>query len=169
MMLVTVGSSPFPFDRLLRAVDNWRVEEEVVVQHGPSAIRPRHARCIDYLSFDELGELVRGARVVVMHAGVGSILTVLAEQRQPVVVPRQRSFGEAVDDHQVAFARRAHELGLVTLVEDIERLPRAVEDRAPASEQLPPGHSPIEAELRRYIEQTVGLPARRTLAESREQ
>jgi UDP-N-acetylglucosamine transferase subunit ALG13 len=76
------------------------------------------ATCVDFLSFDEMVAHVDRARVVVTHAGVGSILLALSRFRRPVVVPRLRRFGEAVDDHQVPLGRRLDEQGLVTFVED---------------------------------------------------
>ena len=97
-------------------------EEDLVVQHGASAVRPRHAECVDFLDYDEFVGPHRQARVVVTHAGVGSVMTALAHGRRPLVVPRRVDFGEAVDDHQLTFARRADELGLVTLVEDVSDL-----------------------------------------------
>ena len=58
------------------------------------------------------------ARVVVTHAGVGSIMTALTLGKQPIVVPRQKRFHEAVDDHQLALARRLDKAGLVVLTEE---------------------------------------------------
>jgi UDP-N-acetylglucosamine transferase subunit ALG13 len=121
MIFVTVGTNEARFDRLLRATESLRGDEEIVVQHGPSDVRPAGATCVDYLEFDAMVEHVDRSRVVVTHAGVGSILLALSRGRRPVVVPRRRSFGEAVDDHQVPLARRLAELGLVTVVEDPER------------------------------------------------
>jgi UDP-N-acetylglucosamine transferase subunit ALG13 len=156
MIFVTVGSSTIPFDRLLRAIDRLDVDEEIVVQRGASRIRPRRAGCVDFLEFDEFVELVRSARVVVTHGGVGSIMVSLGEQRHPLVVPRRRAHGEAVDDHQVPFARRAHELGLVTLVNDVDDLEHAIADHPSEGTALSPLQSPIEAELRSYIVECVG-------------
>jgi beta-1,4-N-acetylglucosaminyltransferase len=124
-ILVTVGTNEAPFDRLVRSSSALR-GESVVVQHGASKIRPVGARCVDYLPHDAFDELVRHARVVVTHAGIGSVATALAHGRRPVVVPRLRRYGEAVDDHQVHFAARLHEAGLVTMVEDLDRLPEIV-------------------------------------------
>lgn len=118
MILVTVGTNEASFDRLLRAFEARPHSEELLVQHGPSSVRPPGARCVEFLSYEELADAVRRARVVVTHAGVGSIMTVLANGKRPVVVPRLRRFGEAVDDHQVALGRRLHAAGMVTLVED---------------------------------------------------
>jgi UDP-N-acetylglucosamine transferase subunit ALG13 len=108
MIFVTVGTNEARFDRLLHAFEWGPLDEELVVQHGPSPIRPRGATCVDYLPYDELGATVRRARVVVTHAGVGSIMTALANGKRPVVVPRLRRFGEAVDDHQMQLGLRLH-------------------------------------------------------------
>lgn len=125
MIFVTVGTNEARFDRLVRAVEALGGPEELVVQHGPSPVRPSGATCVDYLSFEDLTEHIRRASLVVMHAGVGSILAALANGVRPVVVPRLKRFGEAVDDHQLMFGRRAHAEGLVELVEDPDALPEA--------------------------------------------
>jgi UDP-N-acetylglucosamine transferase subunit ALG13 len=126
MIFVTVGTNEAPFDRLLAAFEAGVGDEELLVQHGPSRIRPAGATCVEFLSYDELVEAVARARVVVMHAGVGSIMTALGNGKRPVVVPRLRRFGEAVDDHQLSLGRRLHESGLVTLVEDPGDVPAAL-------------------------------------------
>jgi len=122
-VLVTVGTSEAPFDRLLRAVDRLELAgERVVVQHGVSAVRPARAQCVDFLPFNELDRLTQSARVVICHAGVGSIAQALAHGRRPIVIPRLHRFGEAVDDHQVLFAHRLQEAELATVVEDLAQL-----------------------------------------------
>lgn len=156
MIFVTVGSSTIPFDRLLRALDDVNMDEPLVVQHGASTIRPRRADCVDFLDYETFIELVRGARVMITHAGVGSIMTALSERKRPIVVPRRSAYGEAVDDHQVGFARRAGERGLVTLVEEADLLVCAIADHVSAGAILTSSRSEIEVELRSYIEQCVG-------------
>jgi UDP-N-acetylglucosamine transferase subunit ALG13 len=126
MIFVTVGTNEAPFDRLLLALDRLPGGEQLIVQTGASRIRPERAFCVEQLPFDAIAEHVRRARVVVMHAGVGSILVALSNGKRPVIVPRLARFGEAVDDHQVAFARRFAAAGLVSLVEDEQSLPAAV-------------------------------------------
>lgn len=122
MIFVSVGTNEARFDRLLQAVEAFDASDELVVQHGPSPVRPRGATCVDYLSFEEMTDHIRRARVLIMHAGVGSILAALGNGARPLVVPRLKRFGEAVDDHQVAFGRRLHAEGLVEFVEDPEGL-----------------------------------------------
>lgn len=114
MIAVVVGTNGAPFDRLLRALDHLSPGEEVVVQRGLSHVSPAGATCTRFFSFAETQELMRAARVVVTHAGVGATLAAIGEGHRPIVVPRRRAFGEAVDDHQVSFAQRLDAAGLVT-------------------------------------------------------
>ena len=122
VILVTTGTNGAPFDRLLREVESARRPEPVVVQHGPSPLRPANATCVDYVSYEELARLVQEARTVVAHGGVGSILVALANGKRPIVAPRLARFGEAVDDHQLELGRKLDAAGLVTLVEDPAQL-----------------------------------------------
>ncbi len=127
MIFVTVGTNEARFDRLLHAFDSGPPDEELLVQHGPSPVRPPGATCVDYLAVRRACGAVRRARIVVTHAGVGSIMTALANGKRPFVVPRLRRFGEAVDDHQMQLGRRLHEAGLVTFVERPEDLRAALD------------------------------------------
>jgi UDP-N-acetylglucosamine transferase subunit ALG13 len=126
VIFVTVGTNEARFDRLLEAVAALHTDEELVVQYGASRVRPSNAELHDFLPFERMVELIRGARVVVTHAGVGSIMVALAHGKRPVVVPRRRSYDEAVDDHQVAFGRRFAAAGLVTYVESPGQLEPAL-------------------------------------------
>jgi beta-1,4-N-acetylglucosaminyltransferase len=152
VIFVSQGTSD-PFDRLLRAAELLAGDEELVVQCGKSAVRPAGATCFDFASFERVLELMRDARVVVTHAGVGSIMAARAVGKRPVVVPRLRRFGEAVDDHQVALGRRLHAIGLVTLVEDVAGLPAAVLEEQ-AFERTSAGGALVE-ELRGFLAAAV--------------
>ena len=156
MIFVTVGTSEDRFDRLMTAVSALERTERLLVQTGASDIRPSGATCLDFLPYDELAEYVRTARVVVTHAGVGTVLTALIAGKRPIVVPRLRRLGEAVDDHQLAFARRLAGAGLVTLVEDVSELGAAVAAAAPGATRLQTRGGPLAQELATLIELEVG-------------
>jgi UDP-N-acetylglucosamine transferase subunit ALG13 len=151
MILVTVGVSNLPFDRLVAAVDDLATEgEPVVAQYGAARVRPQRAVCFDYLPFVELEEWVSKARVVVCHAGIGSVAMCLSTGMHPVVVPRVKRLGESVDEHQLTFGRRLGELGLATVVEDVSELGRAV--RTVPESQPRTGLSPqLADELLAYV------------------
>jgi beta-1,4-N-acetylglucosaminyltransferase len=155
MILVTVGSSTIPFDRLVRAVDGLEADEPVIVQRGPSAVRPAAARVVDFLPMHELTELVREARVVITHGGVGTILLALTNGTRPYVVPRSRAHGEGVDDHQLESARRFAAAGLITLVEDPADLPVALAGGGSSEFTAPDGEPALVTELREYVTEAL--------------
>jgi UDP-N-acetylglucosamine transferase subunit ALG13 len=159
MIFVTVGTNETPFDRLLLALERLPAGERLVVQAGASQVRPRGAECVEELPFEALAEYVRRARVVVTHAGVGSILVALTNGKRPVIVPRLEKLGEAVDDHQVVFARRFAEAGLATLVEDVDELPAAVVSVPELALRNGLGLGPdlrLTTELSEYMRTTIG-------------
>jgi UDP-N-acetylglucosamine transferase subunit ALG13 len=156
VIFVTVGTNEARFDRLLSALEELPAETELFVQHGPSPVRPAGATCTDYLGFDELVEKMRQARAVVTHAGVGSVLTALLSGTRPIVVPRLQRFGEAVDDHQLHFGRRAESAGLVTLVEDTAELGRAIGRYEQSPPSPPRPDERLIADLRGFLAQAVG-------------
>jgi UDP-N-acetylglucosamine transferase subunit ALG13 len=154
MIFVTIGTSE-PFDRLLNAVDELATDELIVAQVGRSRMWPRRAQCHEFLSFDEVDEFIRRARVVVAHAGVGSVLTAARAGHIPIVATRLRRYGEAVDDHQVPFARRLAANGVVRWVEDLAHLAEAVV-HAPRTEPVARGPSALAVDLRGYLSAILG-------------
>jgi UDP-N-acetylglucosamine transferase subunit ALG13 len=161
MILVTVGTNEQPFDRLVRAAARLGGSEELVVQYGSSAVEHGLGTWIDFMSFDELVAHIGDARVVVCHAGVGSIIVARRCGKTPIVVPRRLHLGEAVDDHQVTLARRLEAGGLVKLVDDERELPGAValdaalEVGGGAKGDALPGADALTRDVRTYLERLV--------------
>jgi UDP-N-acetylglucosamine transferase subunit ALG13 len=156
VIFVTVGSSGLPFDRLLREIERIAADDELLVQHGPSQIKPRNAHCVPFMHFAELERTVASARIVITHAGAGSILLSLMNRKRPIVVPRNSRYGEVVDDHQEHFAERLARDSLVTLVLEPADLARVVAeqkgDDAPAEARA---GTALESELRGYFRQKL--------------
>ena len=135
------------------------LHERLVIQHGHSSpIQPPHATLVDFMSFEDMVETIRSARLVVTHAGVGSVMVALANDRRPIVVPRRKSFGEAVDDHQLQLGRRFAQGGMVTLVETQEALADAL-GREQATMRSVSSSSSLTADLRGFIERAIGGPS----------
>jgi UDP-N-acetylglucosamine transferase subunit ALG13 len=142
MIFVTVGTSRWPFDRLVWAAGKLGTSEPVFAQCGATLLRPQSVECVDRLTPAECEQLVREARVVVTHAGIGSIASCIQHGRRPVVVPRLRALGESIDDHQLPFARRLADLELVTIIEDVTLLQDVI-----ASAKTRQGRSGLSREL----------------------
>lgn len=120
LLLVTVGGDHHPFDRLMRWVEDWLVDEgdrvRCVVQSGP-ARPPANAESLPYLDHQDLLALMSEARAVVSSGGPATLSEARRLGHRPVAVPRLATLGEVVDDHQRSFTRRLHELGLVVQAE----------------------------------------------------
>jgi UDP-N-acetylglucosamine transferase subunit ALG13 len=158
VIFATVGTNETPFERLVSAVADIPGEEELIIQTGHCTTRPARARCVDFLSFEEMLDHVRRSRVVVCHAGVGSIMMSLMAGRRPIVLARRVALGEAVDDHQVALARRLGDAGLVVVANGPVDLPAAVADDGvlePFDANVP---TDLARDLREYLESSVRHP-----------
>jgi UDP-N-acetylglucosamine transferase subunit ALG13 len=130
-VFVTVGTDHHPFDRLVRWVDGWlrnggSRRARCLVQTGCS-VQPEVADAVDFLTYDEMRRTVQEAAAVVTHGGPGSISLSVALGRRPLVVPRRKSLGEHVDDHQLAFTRRIAAQGKIELAEDEAQFHAALE------------------------------------------
>ena len=131
MIFVTVGTHEQPFERLIQYIDGLKGEgtlsEEVVLQTGYSAYEPRHCKWSKFFPYSEMEARIREARIVVTHGGPSSFIPALQLGKIPVVVPRQKKFGEHVNDHQVKFCNAvANRYGNVIVVEEVSDLRRVL-------------------------------------------
>lgn len=128
LVICTVGTDHHPFDRLVRWCDTFAAAHPaaaVFVQHGESA-PPQVAAGEAYWEKDQLAQLLSGAHVVISHGGPGSIGDARRSGTRPIVLPRDPSLGEHVDDHQIRFVARLATGGLVVAVSSEAELHQAV-------------------------------------------
>lgn len=129
MIFFTLGTEKYPFWRLVEAAERLaqlRPEERIFVQIGNHPQPPRGCDWVRFLAFEEFDRCIERARVVVSHAGAGTILTCAMRGRVPLVLKRERARGEHVDSHQSQLARRMSELGRIVLAESTEELIAAI-------------------------------------------
>ena len=159
MILFTIGTSE-PFDRLVEVADAVAeaCDERVVVQGGRSRSRLERAELVEFLPYDELLRLVAEARVVVTHAGAGSVLLAAGNGKRPVLVPRLRRHREAIDDHQVGFAQRLAVLGLALAVADPADLPEVLRTLPDEATRPRVQTESLAAVLRAYLAERLGSP-----------
>lgn len=147
VIFVTVGTTHFPFQRLLDALPSLPLGE-VVVQHG-SASPPRGVRhATPFMDFGDVLEHFHAADAVVTHAGVGTILCARRAGHVPIVVPRQRRYGELVDDHQAELTRALEERHAVVAVWDTDRLAAALHSVPRRGSGPPVPCSPLAGKVR---------------------
>jgi UDP-N-acetylglucosamine transferase subunit ALG13 len=162
VIFVTVGTQ-FPFDRLTAAVDAWagvRPEKpDVVAQVGAGRMDFRHIACVRSLDGAEYSALLARSRLMVAHAGIGSILSATDRGIPVVVLPRDDKRAEHRDDHQIQTARQLERMGLVTVAWSETELPALIERElaTPASARQPrKRNTELVDFLRNCLKDTLG-------------
>ena len=151
MIFVTVGSAQYPFDRLMSALNQFSVQD-LVVQHGPAAAPRDVKEAHRWLTFDQVLRFMGEADTVIGHAGAGTILCAANMGHVPVVMPRLKRLGEAVDDHQVELAMAFERTERVTVVWDAatlsDRVSRSPKPSLPLTSSDPGLQVAVRAALR---------------------
>lgn len=157
MIFVTVGQV-FPFDRLIRTVDQWasrRGRSDLFAQIGNGEYEPQHMRWRRRLSPSDFVGCAREAKAIVAHAGMGTVLTAIDLRRPLVVMPRRAGLREHDTDHQLATARYLAAHGHVAVAFDEDQL-TALLDRIDCLEPCETGTTPeagrLIAAIRDFIE-----------------
>ncbi len=120
MIFVTVGTHEYPFNRLIRAADELAglTKEEVVIQTGSGTYLPQTAKHFNLVTRVEMESWLSQARVIISHAGAGTIIFSLKFKRKMVLIPRLAAFGEHMNDHQLQLAHTMERRGYAVVVSD---------------------------------------------------
>ena len=146
MIFLTVGTQG-PFDRLIKAVDEWCAhggKPEVFGQIGALShanYRPKNFECVERLAPDAFDHQFSQAELIVSHAGMGSIISALQAGKQIVIMPRRTHLREHRNDHQVATVQKMADRSGVHVAADeseiAERIEQALERIAtPANQRI---------------------------------
>lgn len=98
MILITVGTQEHKFDRFFNIIDEINFNEEVIIQCGETKYTNSKYKVSPY--YDNYLELVKKAKVIITHGGVGSIMEGLEEKKKVIAMVRKEEFLEHVNDHQ---------------------------------------------------------------------
>jgi len=119
MILYTLGTASFPFDRavswLKELLEKEIIVEPVLLQHGITSVAKSSHPLLKSeisLSRNEMHEAVKRASLVISHAGQGSTRMLAEMGARFVLLPRLKRYGEHIDDHQLLFARAVEKFGI---------------------------------------------------------
>ena len=132
MILVTVGSQKFQFNRLLKKIDELIeqkiIKEPVFAQIGVSDYKPKHYEYADFLPQEELNKKIAECEMLITHAGTGVIINALKRSKKVIATPRLAKYGEHVDDHQIQLIAQFNELNFIEPCYEIEDLEKIIKD-----------------------------------------
>lgn len=126
MILVTVGTQKFPFNRLLKKVDEL-VEEKIITdkvfaQIGQSTYKPKNCKWVDFLEERAFNELIQSCDILITHGGIGTITKGLIMKKKIIIVPRMKEFHEHVDNHQIEIGDEFSKMRYTMTCKDIDQL-----------------------------------------------
>ena len=131
MLFLTVGTQ-FPFDRLVKAVDDafndGLIDEEVFAQIGESSYRPRNFESVASLGKKLFDKYMKESSSIISHAWMGTITMALDNHKPLLAMPRLKKYGEVVNNHQVAIAKKFEELGHILVAYQEKDLPEKVKE-----------------------------------------
>ena len=124
MIYVTTGTHPDPFDRLIAPMEEFAAstDEEVTIQAGTSEVPVHAAKRLGFVPWEDSLKYISAARVVVSHAGTGTLIDAIHHNVPLIVMPRLARHGEVANDHQLEIASRLNEQGRITLVNTAQEL-----------------------------------------------
>ncbi len=129
MIFLTVGTQ-FPFDRLVRTIDDLVGEgvvfDTVFAQIGNSAYAPRNFEAVASLDKQTFDEQFAKASAIISHAGMGTVAMAMDLGKPLLAMPRRPEFGEVVNDHQEALAVKFALSGYILLALNEKELPEKV-------------------------------------------
>ena len=130
MIFLTVGTQ-FPFDRLVKAVDEVvgknGFDEQVFAQVGADSYRPKNFESVPELEKAMFDRHLGQADSIISHAGMGTIAMALESRKPVLVMPRLRERGEVVNNHQLAIAGKFEEQGYILVAHGPEDIPVKME------------------------------------------
>jgi len=131
MIFITLGTQDKHFDRLLNAVYKLETDEKIVAQIGSTEFKsskPEEKFEIHkFLSNEEFEKYMDEARVVITHAGVGTIVYGLKKHKKMIVAARLKKYGEHVNDHQLQILQTFASEGYIIPLENFDDLPKLLE------------------------------------------
>ena len=123
MIFCTIGTQA-PFDRFLKIVDEVAadIDEEIIAQVYKSRYVAKNIKTVDFLPPDKFHELFCSARMIIAHAGMGTIISAMQQKKPIIVFPRIAKLGEHRNEHQLATAEKMKELGYVYVANNADEL-----------------------------------------------
>lgn len=123
MIFVTVGTQ-LPFPRLVREMNRiaGSLCEPVIAQTCDDLEDYPNLIVEPYMNSERYNDVIEQARIVVAHAGIGTVLAARQARVPVILVPRRAALGEHRNDHQQGTLRQLLGREGITGVWDVSKL-----------------------------------------------
>ncbi len=124
LILVTMGTNDYPFDRLYRYIKNdplyFDDNCEWFIQTGTCHVEEPPATGVveKLIPREDMERLVKRSALVISHCGIGSLNLMLQYRKRVIFVPRVAKHNEFSDDHQLQIAREIKNIRMSVVFPD---------------------------------------------------
>jgi UDP-N-acetylglucosamine transferase subunit ALG13 len=130
LIFVALGTHELPFTRLLKEIEilkkNGAIKEEVIIQTGHTPFKSEVLTIKPFLKFDEMEKLFDEARIVITHAGAGSMINAIKKGKKVIAAARLKKYNEHNDDHQLELIEEFTNAGYILSWAENENLEEVI-------------------------------------------
>ena len=127
-ILVTIGSmKEKKFTRLFNIIDELCEENiidknNVIAQVGFDGYKSKNFKTFDMISDKSFKKIINECDLIITHAGTGTVISCLKQNKKVIVFPRMSKFNEHYDDHQLELCNIFTKLNYVLCAKDKNEL-----------------------------------------------
>ncbi len=123
MVLVTLGTQTQKFERLLKAIEESSLNDEIIVQAGGSSdFLSKKMQIMKFINYEEMNKLIEKADYIITHGGTGSIIMPLQKNKKVIACARLEKYGEHINNHQQELVSIFVEEGYILELHENEKL-----------------------------------------------
>jgi UDP-N-acetylglucosamine transferase subunit ALG13 len=124
-MIFVITGTQAPFDRLVKCMDEIAPSltgEEIIAQIHHSKYKVKNMKAVATMKPLEFNENFSRADLIISHAGMGTIISALQNNKPTIILPRSAALGEHRNDHQLATAKILEKLKFIHVIYDEKEL-----------------------------------------------
>jgi UDP-N-acetylglucosamine transferase subunit ALG13 len=111
MIFISVGNNQQGFLRLFKKFEIIYNKElnkklKVICQIGYTNYTNKNFEIVRFMEKKIFNKLVRDSSLFISHAGAGSVIDSINNNKIPILLPRETKYNEHVDNHQVEFYKK---------------------------------------------------------------
>jgi len=128
MILLLLGTNPYPFNRLFNAVEEWAAanNKKVIAQTGHTPANSKAIECHDFVDYSIIQKWIGQAEFVICQGGFGSLQDCIKQNKAVLAVPRYQELNESMDS-QRELVEALSEEGYVMPLYDVALLEEAID------------------------------------------
>ena len=132
MIFVTLGTQDKAFSRLLDAIEkeiqNGNIKEKVIVQAGHTEYTSSNMEILKLIPMEDFDKYIKECDILITHAGVGSIMTGITNNKKVITVARLKEYDEHTNNHQVQIATEFSKQGYIIYLDNLDDLGKVLKN-----------------------------------------